>query len=137
MLWSKLQKQLYNIMDPTVNFQMHCSVYNPHSVKCSGTIPRFWITIDKKVVWDFPNMFLDELGNVYRDWTHINEYPWTIRETYFFSNNYTWVSDVIRSYINTPKTKLLKVDFEKDKFGLVDTLKKYDRRISKNKRKKM
>ena len=152
MLWSKLQKQLYNIIDPTVNFQMHCSIYKTRTYWCNlkgkgrEMIPRFWITIDKETIWDFPNMFLDELTLANTDGLYlVNEKrerikegkDFTIKDTYFYEDNYKWVSNVIRGYIDTPKSELLTVEFEKDKFGLVNILRKYDRRISKNKRKEM
>lgn len=78
MLWSKLQKQLYNIVDKSDNFQMHCSVYKTKSAWNAGQrsgiskkqeqIPRYWITIgkgnDKKIIWDFPNNYLDCESNM-------------------------------------------------------------------------
>ena len=147
MLWSKLQKQLYNIIDPTANFQMHCSVFKTKSAWNAGqksgiskkqeTIPRYWITINKETIWDFPVMFLNEESLVHPWWKVTEDSPNTIDNTYFCSDNYTWISDVIRGYIDTPKSELLTVEFEKDKFGLVNILRKYDRRISKNKRKEM
>ena len=140
MLWSKLQKQLYNIIDPTANFEIHCSVFKTKSAWTAGqrsgvsnkkeAVPRYWITVDKQIIWDFPAMFLDEYGLGYCDGE-------TIRTYYMDSENYTWIADVIRGYIDTPKAELLTVMFEKDKFGLVDVFRKYDRRISKNKRNEM
>ena len=142
MLWSKLQKQLYNIIDPTANFQMHCSVFKERSNwnvkpgKKVEWIPRFWIIVNKEVIWDFPVMFLNEKSladtSGLKGGTEM-----TINDTYGWSDNYTWISDVIRKYIDTPKTELLTIEFEKDRFGLVNILRKYDRRISKNKRKEM
>lgn len=29
--WSKLQSRLYNLMDPFVNFQIHCCLYEMNS----------------------------------------------------------------------------------------------------------
>ena len=143
MLWSKLQKQLYNIIDPTVKFQMHCSVFKERSNwnvkpgKKVEWVPRFWITINKETIWDFPVMFLNEKSLVNSWWNVTEEDPNTINNTYGCSDNYTWVSDVIRAYIDTPKSDLLTVEFEKDNFGLVNILRKYDRRISKAKRTNM
>lgn len=138
MMWSKLQKQLYKIMDPTVNFQMHCSVFKTKSAWNAGqkvgiskkkeSIPHYWITVNNETVWDFPNNYIDNDSLVD---------GFTLKETYFYPNNYNWVADVLRNYINTPKEKLLTIEFDNDKFGLVDVLRKYDRRISKNKRKDM
>ena len=62
MMWSKLQKQLYKIMDPTVNFQMHCSVFKTKSAWNAGqkagiskkkeSIPHYWITVNNETVPD-------------------------------------------------------------------------------------
>ena len=138
MMWSKLQKQLYKIMDPTVNFQMHCSVFKTKSAWNAGqkagkkkkkeSIPHYWITVNKEIIWDYPNMFLDKESQ--------ND-DFTIKDTYFFYNNYTWVSEVIRDYINVPREKIETYIDERDKYGLIDTLRKYDKRISKNKRSNM
>lgn len=133
MRWSKLQKDLYNIIDPNINFAIHCSVYKTKSAWDAGqksgiskkkeSIPRFWITVNKEIIWDYPNMFINDDSQ--------ND-GFTIKDTYFFYNNYTWVSDVIRNYINTSREHLLEYSDERDKYELINTLRKYDRRISKN-----
>ena len=140
MMWSKLQKDLYNIIDKQSKFQMHCSVYKTKSAWNAGqksgvskkkeAIPRYWITVgqDKEIIWDFPNSFLDKESNTNLFTTKRDSN--TIQDTYFIDTNYTWVPDVIRKYINTSREKLLTISFEEDKYGLVDILRKYDRRIS-------
>ena len=135
MIWSKLQKQLYNIIDKSVDFQIHCAVYKTKSAWCAGQksgvskrkeqIPRYWVVVNGKIIWDYPNMFLDEISQ--------DDYN-TIRQSYFFYTNYVWVSNAIRQYINTPREKLLDLQIPEDKYGLINVLKKYDRRISKSKR---
>jgi len=89
MKWSKLQKALYNIVDPDMNFQMQCSVFWTRSSwgtkkgKGRETIPRYWITLGKDVVWDFPGMFLDcEASPDYIA-------QWTVKQTYHYRDNYT------------------------------------------------
>ncbi len=112
--WSKLQKAIYNLMDRSDNFQIHCRAYRmPKSQSYSPQIPRYWITIGKgkakEIIWDYPG--------------HFEVYP------------YEWESDVpnisvlIREYIDTPKSKVKTKVFEGDKFGLVDILRQYDRRF--------
>lgn len=125
MRWSKLQKQLYNIIDRDVKFQMHCSIYKTKSARTVGQkngiskgremIPRFWITVGKDTIWDYPNNFINDLPDTY----------------YFHWDNYTWISDCIRYYLDTPKDKLLTQKYEKDKYGLTEIFRKYDKRISK------
>lgn len=127
-MWSKLQKQLYLIIDENSKFQMHCSVYKTKSAWTAGqksgiskyreSIPRYWITVgsNKDVIWDYPNNFINKLSE----------------EWYFHPDNYFWVAECIRYYLDTPKNKLLTQKYEKDKYGLTEILRKYDRRISKN-----
>lgn len=148
MMWSKLQKQLYLIIDKDSKFQIHCSVYKTKSAWNAGRnkyglsnkqeqIPRYWITVgeDKKIIWDFPNNYLDcksMVENPY--WNVTPEEPNTIKDTYFWDDNYTWVAGLIREYLDTPRDQLLTKEFEDDKYGLINVLRKYDRRISKAKR---
>lgn len=46
--WSKLQKQLYLIWDPSINIQIHCCVYPMKSRWGSNDLPRYFITLDKE-----------------------------------------------------------------------------------------
>lgn len=144
MMWSKLQKQLYLIIDKDSKFQMHCSVYKTKSAWTAGQkngiskgremIPRYWITVgtDKDVIWDFPNKFLDEPSQIKNCYWNTDEVSNTINNTYFWGDNYTWVAETIRFYLDTPKDKLLTQKYHKDKYGLTEILRKYDRRINKN-----
>ena len=136
MRWSKLQKALYNIADPDMKFQMQCSVFKTRSSwmakKGRGApyVPRYWVTLGKDIVWDFPAMFLN-----YEAIPRLNIEPYTIKETYGWDDNYTWIAETIRAYIDTPKEQLLTVKFDRDKYGFVDVLRAVDRRIGKEKRK--
>lgn len=125
MMWSKLQKQLYLIIDKDSKFQMHCSVLKTKSAWTAGQdkngisksremIPRYWIKVDDKIIWDFPTDYIED-----------------IKDNYFHWDNYTWVAETIRYYLDTPKDKLFTDTYIKDKYGLTDVLRKYDRRISK------
>ncbi|EMJ37444.1 hypothetical protein LEP1GSC079_0680, partial [Leptospira interrogans str. FPW1039] len=49
--WSKLQSRLYNLIDENLNFQIHCIVYPMHSERGSTGLPRYWITLDKNIIW--------------------------------------------------------------------------------------
>lgn len=146
-MWSKLQKQLYLIIDKDSKFQIHCSVYKTKSAWNAGQksgiskkqeqIPRYWITVgdNKEIIWDFPNNFLNGesmIENPY--WNVTPDDPNTIKDTYFWDQNYTWVANLIREYLDTPRDQLLTKEFENDKYGLINVLRKYDRRISKAKR---
>lgn len=146
MMWSKLQKQLYNIIDTDSKFQIHCSVYKTKSAWGAGqtcgisnkreAIPRYWITVgdNKEIIWDFPNDFLQHKSQVSGAYWNTDEVPNTINNTYFWNVNYTWVAETIKYYLDTSKEKLLTQTYNKDIYGLTDVLRKYDRRISKQKR---
>lgn len=50
--WSKLQQRLYNLMDESVGFQIHCAIYKMNSNFSHQTnpLPRYFITIGEDVV---------------------------------------------------------------------------------------
>ena len=115
--WSKLQQRLYNLMDPELNFQIHCALYEmngsgPHGNK----LPRYFITINKDIVFDYPRQFNTSEKYGY------NSYPW--------DGAISSISDIIEEYIQTPKEKLLN-GIEGDIYGLTELLLACDRRTSK------
>ena len=58
--WSKLIKELYLLLVPNINFQLHCSVYRMQSQRGSTGLPRYWVTVDGEIVFDYPKQFLDQ-----------------------------------------------------------------------------
>ncbi len=47
--WSKLQREIYDLLTPTINLQIHCTRYPMRSQNGGSTdLPRYWITLDKK-----------------------------------------------------------------------------------------
>ena len=117
--WSKLQKQIYNLIDPFLDFQIHCSVYRMQSQRGSTDLPRYWITFEKEIIFDCP-----------KDTIHTQEYE------YPYQTDISDISSLIREYIDAPKDKLLN-DFENDHWGLIDILRVADRRIGKRQLKKI
>ena len=116
--WSKLQKRLYNLLDPELNIQIHCVSYPMHSQHGTTNIPRYYITLDKEIIWDYPKDFP----------AHRTSAP--------EEGNYPYVTDIsaitqqIEEYIQTPIEELLAKHFSEDRWGLTDLLKAADRRIS-------
>ena len=57
--WSKLQSRLYNLIEPSVNFQIHCALYemNSNDGYHSLKLPRYFITINKEIIFDYPKDF--------------------------------------------------------------------------------
>lgn len=109
MLWSKLQKSLYNLIAKDAKFQIHCAVYELGT--WGNEMQRYWITIDKDIIWDFPKDF--------KDMEMVEGYPYQKID----------IANIIRDYINTPLAEIKEKVFENDYYGLADILRKYDRRI--------
>ena len=114
--WSKLQSRVYNLMDESINFQIHCAVYemNSNDGWHGNKLPRYFITVDKDIVFDYPKDFdtTEKYG--------FNSYPW--------DTDISEISDIIEEYIQSPMSKLLNV-FDNDKWGITDILRVCDRRI--------
>ena len=115
--WSKLQKSLYLIVSDKVDFQIHCSVYRMNSQRGSTDLPRYWITIEKEIVFDYPKQFINDKAN--------KNYP--------YETQISDISDCIREYIDCPVNLLLEKNFENDLWGLTDILKAVDKRLGKEK----
>ncbi len=113
--WSKLQKQLYLLRSPDVKFQIHCSVYRMRSKYGSTNLPRYWITINKKIIWDYPKDFIENKSN--------NNYP--------YETDIKDISGLIREYIDTPKKNLIIKEFANDQWGLTEILVAIDKRTGK------
>lgn len=113
--WSKLQSALYRIIDPEVGFQMHCCAY---SIGESIPIPRYWITIEKKIVWDFPKNAMWDEGQ------------------WYFGDETKALSCLIRAYVNCPNNELLSYEF-KDRWKMLPFLRVCDKRIGKRRLEKM
>ena len=116
--WSKLQSRLYNIIDPDINMQIQFSLYemNSNNGWHGNKLPRYFITIDKEIVFDYPKDF--DTTKKYG----FNSYPW--------DTDISGISNVIEEYIQSPKDKILK-EFSNDKWGITDILRVCDRRIGK------
>lgn len=116
--WSKLQSRLYNIIDPDINMQIHCSLYemNSNDGWHGNKLPRYFITIDKEIVFDYPKDF--DTTKKYG----FNSYPW--------DTDISGISNVIEEYIQSPKDKISK-EFSNDKWGITEILRVCDRRIGK------
>lgn len=116
--WSKLQSRLYNLMDEKAEFQIHCALYemNSNDGYHGNKLPRYFITIGKDVVFDYPKQFDTTLKY---GW---NSYPWDC--------DISDISDVIEAYIECPENELMQ-PFTDDKWGITDILRACDRRIGK------
>lgn len=120
--WSKLQKRLYLLFDPKINLQIQCRLVRMDSRRGSTDIPRYWMTLDKEVIWDYPGQFKSENGTVTRADSHKVVY-------YPHQTDVSLISELIREYIDTPECEILSKQFDNDHWGLVNILRAADRRI--------
>lgn len=122
--WSKLQKELYLIIDPKIDFQIHCVVYPMRSHRATSPCPRYWITIGKEVIFDYPKDFVDKNGKVAHHYDHISQ-----EADYPYYCDASFISNLIRDYIDTPVSEVSTRRFENDYWGLTDILRAADKRI--------
>ncbi|MEI6140576.1 MAG: hypothetical protein WCP85_15010 [Mariniphaga sp.] len=100
--WSKLKKKLENLFEPTLNIEFNCSSYPVRSQRGGNSIPRFYMQIDKEIIWDFPRDF--ELRNIqFSLWASQNE-----------------ITDLIQEYIETPVDQLLTTNFKYETITIED-----------------
>ena len=139
--WSKLQKQLYLLIDPSIDFQIHCNAYRMKSQRGTTSLPRYCIVLNKEIIFDYPKDFLSNLipreGS--RELRTTGTSTWllnsdlTVKDLYPYYTEVQNISCVIREYIDTPVNELFDKIFENDKWGLTDILKAADKRLGKNK----
>lgn len=106
--WSRPQRELYKIIDPAIGFQIHSMSYDDG---CTTGFPRYWATIGKEIVYDWPK----DYNKVSRVW---------------YDTDVESISCLIRAYIDCPVSELLTHAFN-DRFSLLPLLQVCDRRIGK------
>ena len=117
--FSKLQRKIYNLIDPKLNLQIHCVAYRmPKSQSHNPQIPRYFITLDKQIIFDFPKQS-------------------TLADKHLLYEHIPNISTLIQSYADSSKEGLMERVFENDVYGLTDILKASDRRIGKRQLTKM
>ena len=128
--WSKLQKQIYLLLDKNINLQIHCSVIRMKSERGSTGLPRYFITLDKDVIFDYPKQFINKkLGEEMAKYSIEENVTLKVQELYPYVTEISDISDLFREYIDTPINDLYEKEFKSDEWGLTDILKSADRRI--------
>lgn len=122
--WSKLQSRLYQLIEPKLNFQIHCVLYemNSNDGYHGSKLPRYFITIEKEIIFDYPKEF-----DTTWKYGH-NSYPW--------DTDISEITNLIEDYIQRPESELMK-NFENDRWNLTDILRACDRRIGKRRLQKL
>lgn len=113
--WSRLQKQIYNLLLPELELQIHCAAYPMRSQRGSTDLGRYWITLGREIIWDYPKDFAGAK----------RKYPYT--------TDIAAISELLREYVDTPVDGLLRKRFEEDRWGLTAILKAADRRLGRDK----
>lgn len=121
--WSKLQKEIYNLLDKKAQLQIHQSLYRMQSQRGSSDIPRYFITLGKgdeqEVIWDYPK---------HAEYATVEQH---LDSTIIYSTTMSKISETLRQYIDTSRDELIEKTFEDDIFGITEILKCADRRIGK------
>jgi len=121
--WSKLQKKLYQITAPELDFQLHLTMYRMQTWRGSVDLPRYWMTLNQEIIFDYPANFMNQNGLVQN---------LSGKEIYYpYETDISEISDLIEAYLDTPKEILFSKHFEQDFWGLINILKAADRRIGK------
>lgn len=118
--WSKLQREISKLIDPAIRFQIHCAAYRMDSQRGSANLPRYWITLGRAIIWDYPRDFIERPRP---DRKPAASYP--------YATDVPDISALIREYIDTPKDVLLNKRFTLDYWGLADILRAADRRLGR------
>jgi hypothetical protein len=101
--WSKLKKELEKLFVPGLNMEFNCNSYPIRGQwGHRNSVPRFYLLLDKEVLWDFPRDF--EIKELHFGW-------WAD------SNK---ITDLLREYIDTPIDQLLIKKFENERL-VIDT----------------
>jgi len=112
--WSKLQKAVEALFVTEPKIRIQCRSYRMGSQRGSTNLPRYWVTLDKETIWDYPKDFKAAVENGYPYQTDISTF-----------------SDLIRQYIDTPLDQLLINSLEQYTWGLTDILRAADRRLGR------
>ncbi len=120
--WSKLKSRVKSLIVDELPLRIYCAEIRMTRAN-DGTLPQalgtFTIRLNGVVIWNFPKQFV----------TYQTEYPdGGNHYSYSVSN----INNLLREYIDTPKTDLLNMKFSSDHFGITEILKCADRRFGLN-----
>ena len=60
--WIKLKRDVESLMAPKLDFRIYANAY---SIGDTIPVPRFWITIGGKIIWDWPKDFMNQEGRYF------------------------------------------------------------------------
>src|SRR5574341_368752 len=112
--WSKLQKEIEQLFAEGWDLRIQCRAYRMASRRGSTDLPRYWVTLGKNVIWEYPKDF----GHLAKDYPYLTDIA--------------AISDLVRDYIDTPAEQLLIKPFN-DQWRLTEIFLAADRRIGRRK----
>lgn len=124
--WSKLKKQLYELVNESIYFKLHCMIYQMQSRRGSTDLPRYFIMLAGKIIFWLPEGFRAK-----KRWRKKPSRGGALTKIYPYGNDISDIGELIREYIETPKEELFAKHFGADEWGLANILKAADKRIDK------
>lgn len=115
--WSKLQKKIDDLVDPALDFQIHCVKYRVPGHGGMQEFPRYFVTLDGKTIFDWPKDY--PLGDSNCEKLDIS---------CLFFGRASDISDAISKYLNAPEKARMTIT---DPWGIVDIIRAADRRIGR------
>ena len=125
--WSKLAKRLYELVDESIDFKLHCTVYRMQSRRGSTDLPRYFITLAGEIIFDYPKDFALKDGRI----KSLAQGGAPLAKFYPYDSGISGIGELISEYIDTPKDELFKKHFDADEWGLANILKAADKSIGK------
>ena len=115
--WSKLQKKIDDLVDPALNFQIHCVKYRVPGHGGMQEFPRYFVTLDGKTSFDCP-----------KDYPLGDSNCGKLDISCLFFGRASDISDAISKYLNAPEEVRMTIT---DPWGIVDIIRAADRRIGR------
>jgi hypothetical protein len=112
--WSNLQKRVYAMASSEVSFQIHFVAYPMRSQCGSSLIPRCFVTIGKRIIWDYPRDFAADCSSPYSPGVKAHS-----------------ITSILHQWLDTPGSRLLEAEYPEDEWGLTDILLAIDRRMGR------
>lgn len=109
--WSKLQRRIYEIFEPSIHLQFHCAVYRI-SGHVNTVCPRYFLMLNGEIIWDWPRDYMRDLS---------------YEEMYLICRqSASDISNLAASYLNADRKTALVL---RDGWGILDIFRAADRRL--------
>lgn len=115
--WSKLQKKIDDLVDPALDFQIHCVKYRVPEHGGMQEFPRYFVTLEGKTIFDWP-----------KDYPLGDSNCGKLDISCLFFGRASDISDAISKYLNAPEKARMTIT---DPWGIVDIIRAADRRIGR------